>query len=246
MLEFDANTARLLDTAYQGSDVVRRRRASFDAVNPQRGETILDLGCGTGLLLQEIARAVGSTGQALGVDPSPDMRETAIQRCASLPQVSITDGSSDALTFENDSIDKAVSVQVFEYLDDLKGALIEMKRVLRPSGTIVVSDLHWDTLVWFSNNPARMNRMQSAWDGHFSDRCVPQKLPYLLNNLGFVDISLTPVTFVDHTLRPDGLALMMLHLMKAFAQQNKLLDENEAEAWAEEQLELADNGRFFF
>ena len=59
MLKFDGEVTRILDNAYQGADLTRRRQASFDALQPSPGETILDIGCGNGMLTVELARAVG-------------------------------------------------------------------------------------------------------------------------------------------------------------------------------------------
>lgn len=69
MLKFDDATTRLLEIAYQGGDVSRRRRMAFDALHLCDGESVIDIGCGNGLLTQEIARAVGATGQAIGIEP---------------------------------------------------------------------------------------------------------------------------------------------------------------------------------
>lgn len=94
MLKFDAETAQILETAYQGADITRRRRAIFDDVAPIGGEHVLDLGCGNGLLTLELARAVGPAGQVVGLDPSPDMRALAEKRCLELTNVTIRDGAA--------------------------------------------------------------------------------------------------------------------------------------------------------
>ena len=56
MLQFDVDTTRLLENAYRGSDVVKRRLATLEALAPQAGETILDVGSGPGFLTAELAR----------------------------------------------------------------------------------------------------------------------------------------------------------------------------------------------
>lgn len=74
MLQFDETTTKLLEIAYQGGDVTRRRRMAFDALHLSDGDTVVDIGCGNGLLTEEIARAIGQSGHVIGVDPSADMR----------------------------------------------------------------------------------------------------------------------------------------------------------------------------
>ena len=246
MLTFDAATTRFLDMAYQGADISRRRKLSFDASDPQPGETIVDIGCGAGHLLAELARAVGPTGRVIGIDPSADMLATARSRCADFDWVSLTEGSADPLPVPDGAADKAVSMQVFEYLDNIPAALAECHRALRPGGRLVINDIHFDSLVWHTDHPARMTRMLAAWDHHFTERRVPALLPPLLRRAGFTIDRIATATITDHVLKPDGLALMMLRLIENFAIQRNLVPEPEARAWRAEQEELARNGAFFF
>ncbi|WP_171207294.1 MULTISPECIES: methyltransferase domain-containing protein [unclassified Ruegeria] len=246
MLKFDAETTKILDMAYQGADVIKRRRASFDALAPCPGETILDIGCGNGLLTAELARAVGPEGKVLGVDQSADMLAAAKQRCAEFQNVEFHVGLADALPLADGVADKAVSVQVFEYLENMEPALSEALRCLKPNGRLVISDLHFDSLVWFSQNVERMNRMLASWDAHFAAGDVPARLPGLLRKLRQTVEGVETVTLTDHVLKPDGLAVMMMHLMRRFAIDNQHMPVAEADAWFDEQHQLAREGRFFF
>lgn len=246
MLQFDAETSRILDDSYQGSDVVRRRLANFDALGVQPGDDILDIGCGTGLLTLELARAVGDGGSITGIDPSREMLGTARKRCAGRQHVKVMEGTADSIPADDDSFDRIISVQVFEYLTDIPTALRELARVLRPGGRVVIGDIHWDTWVWFSQDPERMASMMAAWDGHLSERSVPALLPARLEEAGFAVDTIQPVTFSDTELRPDGIANMMLLLMEIYVKENGLLPAAEVAAWAEEQRRLPSTRQFFF
>ncbi len=246
MLTFNEKTSRLLEIAYQGADITRRRQASFDALCPRPGDMIIDIGCGNGLLTAELARAVGETGRITGIDPSDAMRALAEVRTRDFDQVSILAGDANALPAEDMSADKAVSLQVFEYLSDIPGALSEVFRVLKPGGRLVIGDMHWDTLAWHSEKPARMTKMIEIWDRHLVGRTVPALLPRAAREAGFVVERMVPRTCCDIDLRPDGLANMMMLLMEAFALKSSDIDEADVLDWTGEQRQLAGEGKFFF
>ena len=244
MLTFDAETARILDDAYLGGDLTRRGMASFDALAPSPGQRLLDIGCGTGLLALDLARAVGASGEVVGVEPSADMRAATAARSGGRENFRLVDGSANALPLGDGTFDGAVSVQVFEYLDDIPGALSEVRRVLRPGARLVIGDNHWDTLVWSSDVPERMARIIAAWDRHLVERRVPALLPAALRAAGFTAEAVTPVPVCDSVLRPDGSARVLMTLIERHVRDTGLAPA--AAAWAEEQRDLAAAGRFFF
>ncbi|WP_058282231.1 methyltransferase domain-containing protein [Ruegeria denitrificans] len=246
MLKFDAETTRLLEIAYQGAELTRRRQASFDALRPAPGETILDVGCGNGMLTAELARAVGSDGYVIGIDPSEDMTAAARERCSDYANVEFRAGAANSLPIEDESADKAVSVQVFEYIEDVDGALSDTLRCVKPGGRLVISDLHFGSLIWFSDEPDRMQKMLTSWNQHFVSGSVPERLPALIKARGDHVEDVLSFTMTDHQLRPDGLAIMMMHLMKQYTVANDHVDPAVAQLWFDEQLSLARTGRFFF
>ena len=246
VLKFDEATTKLSEVAYQGGDVSRRRRMAFDALHLAEDETVVDIGCGNGLLTEEISRAVGATGRVIGIDPSDDMRAPATRRCAAIPTVEIKDGLADALPLQDGEADKAVAVQVLEYLPDIPAAIGEAHRVLRKGGRFVAIDTGCKTLDWYSGDEERMRRIQDAWDHHYTEPRVAALWPRLTRQAGFVGIEVEPFTFCDTTLRPDGIAFMLLHLMSRYAAENGHVSEEEAKAWFDEQIDLAARDRFFF
>lgn len=246
LLEFNAEITKILNNAYQGADLTRRRQASFDALNPSPGDTIIDIGCGNGLLTAELARAVGPTGKIIGVDPSEAMLKAGIDRCSDYENVAFSKGFANSLPIADGTAEKAISVQVFEYIEDVGGAIDEALRCLRPGGRMVISDLHFGSLIWYSDRPERMSKMVSSWDQHFVSGTLPERLPGILKAKGQHVEVLLHVTLSDHELRPDGIAIMMMHLMRQYAIANQHVEEEEAQSWFAEQQTLSDEGRFFF
>ncbi|MFP3386288.1 methyltransferase domain-containing protein, partial [Tritonibacter sp. SIMBA_163] len=61
---------------------------------------MVDIGCGNGLLTLELARAVGSEGKVIGVDPSRDMLGPAKERCRAFDCVEILTGTANSLPIE--------------------------------------------------------------------------------------------------------------------------------------------------
>jgi ubiquinone/menaquinone biosynthesis C-methylase UbiE len=100
-------------------------------------ERVLDVGCGTGVLLGRILeRYPGS--QVTGVDLSPAMVAQARRR---LPQgVPLAVADAEALPFPAHRFDMVVSVSSFHFWPAPRLALAELRRVLRPGGRLVVTD----------------------------------------------------------------------------------------------------------
>jgi ubiquinone/menaquinone biosynthesis C-methylase UbiE len=175
-LRFDAAAAQRIETSYLTPDVVEQRRQVIAALALQPDESVLDIGCGPGLLAVEMAAVAGPDGKVEGTDISPSMLALAAARAlpADAAPVEFHRAGVDALPFPDDSFDAAVSTQVLEYVEDIPGALAEMRRVLRPGGRALVLDTDWDSIVWHSSDIARMQRVLSVWDQHLVDPHLPR------------------------------------------------------------------------
>lgn len=101
------------------------------------GETVVDVGCGAGLLTHPAAAAAGPAGRAYGVDVSPEMLALARERRPS--EVCWVRGDATRLPFAAGSVDKVVCGGVLNHLADVRPALAEYARVLAPSGRLAVS-----------------------------------------------------------------------------------------------------------
>jgi len=107
--------------------------------------TVLDVGCGPGLLLMELRRALPSA-HLIGVDPSVNMlavaRKVASESEAGdgAPAFEVREGSGEALPADDESVDVVTCRRVLHEFDDVEAALREIARVLRPGSALVLQD----------------------------------------------------------------------------------------------------------
>jgi ubiquinone/menaquinone biosynthesis C-methylase UbiE len=128
-----------------------------------RGRT-LDLGCGTGRDLPLFP----SDARVIGLDPAWDALRRARRRA---PRVPLVQGSAEALPFREGVFDTVVSGLVFCSVADPRRGLAEVRRVLRPVGTLRMLEHVRSTTPW----KARLqDRLQPAWT-RFAGGCHPNR-----------------------------------------------------------------------
>ena len=104
---------------------------------------ILDLGCGTGVLIEQLLSLL-PLAEVCGIDPSAEMLNIAQQRLP--PSVDLKLGSADKLDFEDNSFDVVISTNAFHYFRDPQSSIQEALRVLKPQGYLVITDWCHDYL----------------------------------------------------------------------------------------------------
>jgi arsenite methyltransferase len=239
-LEFNEDLAAQMEIVYSRRDILRRRALVHEALGSSQGERVLDAGCGPGFYVAEILERVGPEGSVVGVDASEPMLALAAKRCEGRDNVSFEQGDVTALPVPDEDFDRALSVQVLEYVADIPAALRELFRVLRPGGRVLIWDVDWATVSWHSADPARMERFLRAWDEHLTDPSLPRTLSARLREAGFEDVEMQGHTFATDDVSEESYAGALVPLMADF------VGTDEAQEWAAEQRELAERGKSYF
>lgn len=122
-------------------ETAETNRRAIELLEPQLGDSVLDVGCGNGASLNQIASMVGS-GLAAGVDHSPVMCRRALKNNMELitdGRVQIAHGQSDNLPYESGFFDAVVSVHTLYFWNPAEPHLREIARVLRAGGKLVLA-----------------------------------------------------------------------------------------------------------
>ena len=112
---------------------------------PRSGERVLDLACGTGIVIRFAAPLVAPGGAADGLDSDPAMIAVArsIVRCPDGVTLSWHCADAQRMPFEDAAFDVALCLMGLQYMPDSVAALSEMRRVIKADGRLVLA-------VWIS------------------------------------------------------------------------------------------------
>jgi len=112
-----------------------------EAANIQKGHRVIDVACGTGALAIAVSDHIGTEGTTVGIDINEGMLNIAQSKSSSVDWIN---APAEALPFEDDHFDCAVSQFGLMYFENQELAIREMMRVLHPGGSLAV--VVWDEL----------------------------------------------------------------------------------------------------
>ena len=162
-----------------------RRRAYLKllaAGGVQRGDRVLDVGCGPGYFARMLAEAVGPEGSVVGIDAAPEMIDYASRKARRLSNCRFQLGTAQSLAFADAAFDVVVSSLMMHHLaeEDRLQAVREMRRVLRPGGTLLLAD--------FTIPERGVWRLVASLTGHTAMQRRVSPLEPLVAEVGFTDL----------------------------------------------------------
>lgn len=142
----------------------------FDFVKNKNYKSLLDIGCGTGYLIQILTKE--KKADYVGLDLSVEMVKEAKKK--NIKKAEFIEGSADNLPFSKKSFDIVTCSESFHHYPDENKAMREAYRVLKKGGYYVVADKDVGVFVWYHNFYNK--RFKNTGDCNFSNLKRAKKL----------------------------------------------------------------------
>ncbi len=216
-IEHDRKIAGRAEEIWNWDSPAGRRRADrrgaffVECAGLGPGKRALELGCGTGVFLERVARC-GATIHA--VDLSADLLAKARLRLAGVAGVQLFRGNAEAMPFQGTTFDAIYGSSILHHLN-LEAALREVLRVLRPGGRIVFTEPNiWNPQIAYTFLIGPRERFGLSPDEMAFSRFHARGV---LLRLGFTDVSVRTFDFLHPSTPPSLIERMarLTHVIEA-------------------------------
>jgi SAM-dependent methyltransferase len=225
---------------------LRRRFLRFAKL--ARGQRVLEVGAGTGIVTRDAAALVGPRGRVIGVDPSRVMTEAARRFARRLgrggrPVHEVGDGAR--LRFAAGRFDRVFAVTVLLHVQDSEAILRDMLRVTRPGGFLAIQDQDFGSLTLDHPDRALTARiMDGVVARMYPDPWSGRTLFGRLVRLGLGRVRLFVDVYEDTRLEPYTHAMLTRRALNAV--RLGLASAGAAARWMAAIERLAASGQFAF
>lgn len=221
---------RFMDEAQRPAGIQASKRLMLERTAITRGDAVLEVGCGPGTDVFEMAEIVGPDGRLVGLDASESMIAEARRRAGEHQRaVTFEVGDVEALPFPDATFDVCRAARLLEHLPDAGRGLSEMARVTRKGGRVVVFDFDWDTLIIDHPDKETTRTIVLSYSDSIRNGWIGRQLPRLFKEQGLEVLSIDPIQVFVHY----ALAELFLGSHLAQLKASGMLSPGQAQHWWE-------------
>jgi len=176
-----------LDSEKKLESLQRYVALTYEMLRVSRGNSVLDVGCGTGDDVIHLSKLVGPDGRVVGIDYSAQLiaeAKTRAEKAGVSVEFYVWD-AHDLAPFGDNGFDATRAAAVFHHLESPEKALKEMIRVVKPGGFVVIAEADWETLIIDHPDVALTRQiMNYLCDENHRNGWIGRQLPRLFKQSG--------------------------------------------------------------
>lgn len=200
--------------------LVSLKEASYTYFEQINNGTIIDLGCGAGKDVIELAKIVGKGTKVVGIDHDPAMPEQGRADAKDLNNVEFILSEAYPLQFPDESIDGLRTERVIQHLKEPQKVVDEIARILKPGSPFVIVETDWHSLALYTSFTDTQRKLNTyLTDTKINNGFAARKLTSYLKQSGFKDINFQIHPFILATLDEANQYLWIEKMIRETAEQ---------------------------
>jgi ubiquinone/menaquinone biosynthesis C-methylase UbiE len=233
----------------EARDQREMRKKLIELAKINAGQTIAEIGSGTGALLVDLAHTVGSSGRVIGIEPQVFLAEVShryVKECNVEQMVSIKTESAERISLPANSVDICIAQTVLIHLpNEIRNRVLgEMCRIVQKDGKVISVDQDADTWI-INHSDRRVTRkiIKFHTDLRFADGWTGRKLGSLFKVAGLRNVSVFPIIQLENG--QPGYLYGMAKRIACAAYNAGLFDKTAYKAWIKELDSIVKSGEYF-
>jgi ubiquinone/menaquinone biosynthesis C-methylase UbiE len=220
----------VLDVAKRLPGFPAAKAQLLNQLGAERASLALDVGCGYGADVIELAKRLTPDGRAIGVDVSENMITEARQRAAGIDaDVGFQVGDARALPFDDNTFDICRIETVLQHLAEPERAVTEMVRVTRPGGRVGALELDQETMFMDHPDTELLDKLRDSVNTAMTQAAIGRQVPRLFVEAGLIDVQTTPHVIVG---TPHAYRLMLEHHLNELCDGGAITRERASRWWS--------------
>ncbi len=224
----------------------RIREEWLDLLGIRVGQTVLDVGAGTGVVARAVARRVAPEGKVIALDPSPVLLDEARARARREGlegYVEARIGTATEHGLPPTSVDAVVAATVFMHLEHPREALQSLRPTLKPGAVLSLFDQDYATLIFDHPDTATTEQIVRAIVESRADGRAGRRLFGWLVDLGLRDVAVRTFSYAESG--RAGYLFTLAERGSDMAVRQGWIGQETAEAWLEDLRASNRRGSFF-
>ena len=202
----------------------------LDQLAPEHAASALDVGCGYGTDVIELAKRLRPGGRAIGIDLSENMITEARRRTVGIgPDVTFLVADALALPFQDNTFDICRIETVLQHLADPGRAVTEMAQVTRPGGRVGALELDQETMFIDHPDIELVDTLRDSIVSAMAQGAIGRQVPRLFVEAGLIDVQTAPhvITGDSHAYR-----LLLAHHVNELCDRGAITAERASRWWS--------------